>query len=132
MAPELATCLQRVAEGHRFPLKQSLAELPAYNGLKRTAEVNNHLQEGRNATDKFLRSLQQRIIHLMRFQASQNEVLKQSSDAARLLSLKTFTLLAETETLLVRERKRRSLPMTVTSTSNGLFSKEDLAAQREQ
>ena len=131
---DLRVCLEKVSGGYRFPIRSTLHDLPCYNGLKRQAEVNNHLRDGQGQGDRWLRGVQQRVLHLLRFMAAAHDLRAAGagSEEQKLLALKTFTFLAELEQVVLRERKRRSLPGSVLQQENTLFSKEDLSGMREQ
>ena len=124
--------MQRITSGCRFPTRTTFADTPAFAGLKCQAENKNHLADGRSAADRWLRGLQQRVLHLLRFQAVQHQTLSQAGEEAKVFSLKVFTFMAELEAIILKERKRRSLPGTVNQVENALFSKEDLQAQKNQ
>ena len=96
LSAELKVCLERVAGGYRFPIKGELQELPVYAGLKRIAEANNHQRDGQGQVDRWLRGVQQRVLHLLRFSADEQELRATDAPAEEqlILGLKAFTFLA--------------------------------------
>ena len=63
---ELLLCVQRAQQGDRLQVSDMLSNVPLFEGLKARAEENNHLADGKLAGDKFLKDLQQRLLHMAR------------------------------------------------------------------
>ena len=131
LSEELNLVLKRVGEGERLPVGQVLRDIPIFQGLKIRAETNNHQRDARSPQDKFLCSLQQRLLNMCRLQCVQHTVL-QGDQAMLVLSQQFLFYLLETERLILQERKRRSIPGTVIEHQHVLFSAEDIKAQKQQ
>jgi hypothetical protein len=131
---ELQTCLKRVLAGTKLALGPILAEVPVFYGVKQKAEENNHGQDSKSPGDKWLRALQQRLLNLARLQAVEYaylQGLQEDSQEACILGQQVWYYIMETEQLVLKERKRRSIPGTVVETDNTLFQKDDLQRQKE-
>jgi hypothetical protein len=102
-----------------------------YTGLKARAEENNHQGDGRSAQDKYLKSLQQRLLNMLRMLATLHPFISQKGNKDyEVLSQQLFYYVAETELEVLRERKRRSIPGAVAESTNVLFTSTDLTVDR--
>ena len=101
-----------------------------YAGLKVRAEDNNHAGDARSSVDKLLKAQQQKVLNFMRMVACLYPAV--SSPEYAVLAQQLFFGLAEFESTIVKERKRRSIPQAVPTTANGLFTKQDLSISKDQ
>ena len=127
--PDLLRCVQRAAAGDRFPAAAMLEECPVYEGLKQRAETNNHSQDAKSWSDKQLKGYQQRCLNILRVIATIYPSLQSADVGVGLQQL--FYYVLETEHLLLRDRKRKSIPGSVADNHNVLFTGEDLKAERQ-
>ena len=132
MPNDLSVILQRIQAGERLEVKKLLEELPVWKGLKLRAEQNNHRQDGRSQQDKLLKSLQQRVLNIMRAYAAMHTTLDPRAAELQAVSQQLFWYMAETETAILTERKRSSIPGAVQLETNVLFNQEDLKVERQQ
>ena len=126
----LLKCVQSATSGGRLLWKNVLATVPVYAGLKARAEDNNHAGDGKTAVDKMLKGFQQKQLNILRMIACLAEGV-QGQDY-QILHQQLFFAVLEVEQQVLRERKRRSIPGSVPQTTNGLFTKEDLAVDKQQ
>ena len=131
---DLVRCLKRVAQGDRLPLKSILNNVPAFSGLPRKAQDNNHGADGRSQADRWLKGIQQRLLTSLRLLAAVYEGggAQHGDGQVAVLLQQAFYYVYETEEQVLRERKRRSLPGSVANTANPLFGAEDLRQSRAQ
>ena len=125
---ELQVCLRRLKAGERLQCKLMLEGVPTYEGLKQRSEDNNHGQDARNMGDKFLKTIQQRCLNMARVQAA---LFGQVEGQYAVLAQQLFYYTVETEGVILRERKRRSLPGSVQDTEHALFTAEDLRKDQQ-
>ena len=119
-----------MSSADRLDVKALLEKVPVWHGIKRRAEDNNHRMDSRSPGDKFLKSLQQKVLNVLRIHALLHTACSQSGDAEVCsVSQQLFMYLAQVETELVQERKRRSIPGAVQVQDNVLFTTEDLKIQ---
>jgi hypothetical protein len=130
LPPSLAKCVQSATTGGRLPWKAVLATVPVYAGLKARAEDNNHAGDSKSGMDRLLKGFQQKQLNVLRMIACLQEGV-QGQDY-QVLHQQLFFAVLEVEQQLMRERKKRSIPGSVPLTTNGLFSKEDLAVDKQQ
>ena len=120
-----------------MPVQTLLEGLPCFTGLKARAEDNNHQADSRSTVDKFLKQLQQRLLHSCRalaylHGAGLGSIPEEHLETdPRIVSQQFFMFLYETEEMILKERKRRSSPGSVTEKENVLFKKEDLAIDKQ-
>ena len=103
---DLSVILQRIQAGERLEVKKLLEELPVWKGLKLRAEQNNRRQDGKSHQDKLLKSLQQRLLNIMRAYAAMHTTLDPRAAELQAVSQQLFWYMAETETAILTERKR--------------------------
>ena len=125
---DLQVCVRRLRSGERLQVKMLLDEVPGFEGLKLRAEENNHAGDAKNPNDKFLKSVQQRCINMARVQAV---LYPQLVNEYAVLAQQLFYYTMDTEGVLLRERKRRSLPGNVAETENAMFTSEDLKRDQQ-
>jgi hypothetical protein len=131
LEPELLKCLKRVGAGEKFPARSLLEEVPLYEGLKSKAEENNHGLDGRSQQDKMLKAWQQRMLNVARVLATLYPALKEAGSDYDVASQQLFYYVLETESQLLKERKRRSVPGAAAEVSNALFTQEDLKRDKQ-
>ena len=126
LEPALGLCLKKVLSGEKFPAKSLLEEVPRYEGLKCKAEENNHGQDGRSPQDKLLKSWQQRLLNMARVVATLYPAMKDVGEDYDVATQQLFFYILETESQVLKERKRRSIPGAAIEVSNALFTQDDL------
>jgi hypothetical protein len=131
LCQELLACASKVKAGEKMKASLMLDKIPVFTGLKTRAEDNNHGGDGRMAGDKWLKALQQRLLNMGRVQAALYGAVA-ATPGAGVLAQQAFYYTLETEQLVLKERKRRSMPQSVAETSNALFTTEDLKASSQQ
>ena len=94
-----------------------LDKIPVFPGLNTRAEDSNHGGDGRMAGDKWLKALQQRLLNMGRVQAALYGAVA-ATPGAGVLAQQAFCYTLETEQLVLKERKRRSMPQSVAETSS--------------
>jgi hypothetical protein len=128
---DLVLVLNKLKEGERVDAKKLLDEIPCFRELKQRAEDNNHKRDGQGPADRQLKVFQQRALNTLRVLAALHTVLNQANPEVVQLSLMLFMYVAETEALLLKERKKLSIPGTVTETTNLLFTQDDLKVEQQ-
>ena len=130
---ELQTCLKRVLEGHKLAVAPVLSEVPVFHGLKQRAEDNNHGQDGKSMADKWLKALQQRLLNLamQAVEYAYLQGLQDDAEEASVFGQHLWYYIMETEQVILKERRIRSIPGTVVETENTLFQKDDLQRQKD-
>ena len=124
---DLARLLQRATAGERLDVKQLLEVLPTFAGLKVRAEENNYRGDGKSQSDRWLKSLQQKILNLLRiYVAIHTTIAEGGSPELVAASQQLFLYVLNVEDDIVKERKKRSIPNSVQVQENALFKAEDL------
>ena len=124
--PALQRCLKKIAAGDKFPAKTLLDEVPVFEGLKSKAEDNNHGQDSRSPQDKMLKAWQQRMLNMARVVACLYPAMKDFGEDYDVATQQLFFYILETESQVLKERKRRSVPGAAIEVSNALFTQDDL------
>ena len=123
---DLAAILARAGHGERLDLKSLLDAVPLWQGLKARSEENNYRNDKQAPHDKFLRSMQQRVLNVIRIFTMLHTILAQADAEVCSVSQQLFLYLLNIEEDILKERKRRSIPSSVVQTENVLFGQEDL------
>ena len=98
--------------------KDLLDSLPAFEGLKKRAEANNHRQDAGSKLDRVLKQAQQRALGLQRVYACMHGNV---NPEARALGQQFFTLLLQLEDWLLQQRKENSIPGSIAKTEEQLL-----------
>ena len=107
--------------------KAILDSVPYWNSVKARAEENNHREDGRNKSDRVLRTLQQRVLSLQRVYPCLHAGLQEED--LRGLGQQFWWLLMELEKFILEERKKQSIHESIPQ-ENQLFSQEDLKNEK--
>ena len=132
---DLRQVLNRLSAGTLVLDARSLMEqVPHWAGLKPKPEVNNHRQDQHKKLDRVLRTLQQKVLSLMRVYPVLHHHIKDDQEEGEVLALgqQFWALLAQLEQTILVEKKKGSLPGSNGPEGPVLFSKEDLRQQAEQ
>jgi hypothetical protein len=106
-----------------------MESLPLWKGLKDKAETNNHRLDSQRSQDKTLRSIQQKLLGLLRAYPVVHAAVQDEDIVG--LSQQVFGLLLLLEDFVLSERKRASIPGTIAQ-ENVLFSTEDLKISKRR
>ena len=106
-----------------------LEDVPVYTGLKTRAEDNNHQGDAKAYLDKMLKAQQQRLINMTRIMATLYGGI--TSPDYQVLAQQMFYYLLESENQILTERKKRSIPGSTVSSTNVLFTAEDLRHDKQ-
>ena len=128
---DLKVILERLQAGGRAEVRRLLEQVPVFRGLKARSEDNNHKAESKGTYDKLLKSSKQRLLNLGRVQVALHSLLRQVSPEAVVLSQMQWMYMMETENLILKERKKASIPASVAESGNALFSMEDLKHEKQ-
>lgn len=111
-----------------IPVKSLLEKIPVFEGLPRTAPVNNHRRDGLSKYDKVLKIQQQQLLHLARLHSYLYMGVQEGADKEMLLQLmqQTFQLLLEYNQKAEDQRKEDSIPGSIPQENQQLFHKEDI------
>ena len=123
---DLKLVVERVQQGEKLDVRMFLENVPQWTSLKTRAEDNNHRVDAKSSQDKFLKNIQQKLLNMARVQALLHTVLSEASEDVVMVSHQAFFYLLPIEQEVVRERKRLSIPSSLSDTSNVLFKQEDL------
>ena len=131
MPRELLALWNRATSGDkRVDIKKLLETVPRYCGIpSRPPENNLHQLGHRQKADRFLRTVQQSLLHLIRIHAAQ--LVKPQQD----VGLQAFQYLAEQYHKILEERRELAVPGITKTTGQGgeeqLFSAEDVKLQKQ-
>jgi hypothetical protein len=109
--------------------KELLDSLPAHEGIKKRAEVNNHRQDAGAKLDRLLKGSQQKVLGLQKVYCCLHGSLH-SED--KILGQKFFGLLLQFEEWLLAQRKEQSIPGSISTAEAVLFTAEDLKHRSEK
>ena len=128
---DLKVVLERLNAGGRAEARRLLEQVPVFRGLKVRSEDNNHKGDSKGSYDKLLKSIQQRLLNLARVQVALHTLVQQSGPEAAMLSQMQWMYLMETESMVLKERKKASIPASVAESGNALFSMDDLKHEKQ-
>jgi len=128
LPPDLAYLFDKSRAGHRLQLKTYLDDLPDFAGLPARAPENNHGGDGKGGSDRLLRSLQQQVLHAIRFYtACYVHLLEDNADDSQRLFQQGYHALCDAYHKAEDARKEQSIPgPTACQQKEVLFNKEDL------
>jgi len=111
--------------------------MPHWEGLKSKPEANNHKGDASKKLDKVLRTLQQKVLSLMRLYPIIHQHLQDEEDmkeeaadqGVQQLGQQFWALLAQLEQAILLERKKDSLPGSIKPEGPVLFDDKELRAE---
>ena len=127
---ELQELWQRASAGtHRIEVRKLLEAHPRLQGIASRAPENQLVQEHKKKTDSFLKTLSQQVLNMVRL--TSYRWVRGPNPA---LELQLYQLMAELRFKINQERRELAVPgiKRREETSEGLFSEEDVKAQRAE
>ena len=132
---DLLQLWERASTGtKKLDVRRLMQEVPVYKKLPSRPPENNHRGDGKGQQDRTLKSYQASVGHLMRCWAVIHGVIQQVDRDGDMVSLsqQSWLMAAELWNKINDQRKQWSIPGTVPTDDNVLFSREDLSHRSTQ
>ena len=135
---DLRHVLRRLGDGTlQLDARGLLEAMPHWEGLKSKPEANNHKGDASKKLDKVLRTLQQKVLSLMRLYPMIHQHLQDEEDmkeeaadqGVQQLGQQFWALLAQLEQAILLERRKHSLPVSIKPEGLVLFDVKELRAE---
>jgi len=127
---DLKFILKKVNNNERMDCKRFFEGIAVYKDLRTQPFQNNHRGDAHNQVDKLLKNLESKGWNILRSMALLHTVLAEGPPEVVACSQQLWMYTAGTVQGINRERKKRSIPGTVSGPNeDNLFTKEDLASE---